>query len=97
MLYADGYALGFPPPAVVYASGVLNTWDVTNYVIKLQMQKQIPTLLQAFRKRLYEMKFGISVKLSSHQCWLSNVCLKLGWGRGVEWGLSRQQGKSDEQ
>ncbi|HGY5237326.1 hypothetical protein [Aeromonas salmonicida] len=61
MLYADGYALGFPPPAVVYASGVLNTWDVTNYVIKLQMQKQIPTLLQAFRKRLYEMKFGISV------------------------------------
>jgi len=25
MLYADGYALGFPPPAVVYASGVLNT------------------------------------------------------------------------
>ena len=61
MLYADGYALGFPPPAVVYASGVLNTWDVTNYVIKLQMQKQIPTLLQAFRKRLYEMIFWISV------------------------------------
>lgn len=61
MLYADGYALGFPPPVVVYASGVLNTRDVTNYVIKLQMQKQIPTLLQAFRKRLYEMIFWISV------------------------------------
>jgi hypothetical protein len=34
---------------------------VTYYVIKLQMQKQIPTLLQAFEKQLYEVRLNISI------------------------------------
>ncbi|UNU87194.1 hypothetical protein [Aeromonas dhakensis] len=57
-LYADGYALVFHPFAAAPYRGENSRWDVTYYVIKLQMQKQIPTSLQAFKKRPYEMRLS---------------------------------------
>ncbi|MGL4917183.1 MAG: hypothetical protein ACRC5D_13210, partial [Aeromonas allosaccharophila] len=59
----DGYAPAFSHRTTANLGRYPASHFVTYYVIKLQMQKQIPTLLQALPKQLYKVRLNVAMKV----------------------------------
>ena len=74
-------------------SRVWHIENVINYVIKLPMQKQIPTLLQALRKRLYEIIFWISVNTQLSQVLAIERLFKTWMGKRGRMGFISSAGE----
>ena len=77
-------------------SRVWHIENVINYVIKLPMQKQIPTLLQALRKQLYEMPAANTVGIWHVKPLTGELLFKTKWSNLAKRGQRRACGGNDE-
>ena len=61
------------------------------------MQKQIPTLLQALRKQLYEMPATNTVSIWYMKSLTGELLFKTKWSNLAKWGHRGASGRNDEQ